>query len=66
MFAFSTLLWPMTPDLFLAKWWWTIILSRQAGTSRGAAPAVAALGPLVATVPAPAPDTVAGRKAKAA
>ena len=66
MFAFSTLLWPMTPDVFLAKWWWTIILSRQAATSRGAAPAAAALSPLAAAVPVAAPDTASGRKAKAA
>lgn len=30
MFSFPSLLWPMTPDVFLARWWWTIILSRQA------------------------------------
>lgn len=36
MFSFPILLWPMTPDVFLARWWWTIILSRQASASRAA------------------------------
>lgn len=70
MFLLPALLWPMTPDLFLARWWWTVILSRQTAASRGATPA-AAMAALIPTEIAPVMETppaatAAGRKAKAA
>lgn len=69
MFAFSTLLWPMTPDIFLAKWWWTIILARKTAVSRAPTPAtvMAALIPPENTVAVQTPlaATAARRRAKA-
>lgn len=35
----SVMLWPLTPEILLARWWWTILLSRQTATRSTAAAA---------------------------
>lgn len=61
------LLWPVTPDISLARWWWTILLTRQA-VSRSSAAASATPASVSAadeTPAAPENSAPVSRKRKA-
>lgn len=63
----SVLLWPLTPEILLARWWWTILLSRQTATRSTAAASATPAAKAAADVSPAVADNIApvSRKSKA-